>query len=199
MNSLTCTRTLRNRASTSVSLQGWCHCGIANTRCFELFGSADADASFFSGRSQTPLLSLHARPCSPLWVPMSVTNTTCGIQCWDSSVMIMLAYYWRHIFGEVDMGRISLSCHFLDVLCDKAEVHCPNERTLHSAPLPLMTSLCRLSVVTLTTQTLLGTRVHDGTWTPYVLSLNGKDSMEDWQRYLSEKEESQLCQDATVP
>ena len=39
-------------------------------------------------------------------------------------------------FGEVDMGRIAFCCHFsLDVLCDKAEVHRPDERSIrHHCP-----------------------------------------------------------------
>ena len=37
---------------------------------------------------------------------------------------------------EVVLGRIALSCHFaLDMLCDKAEVHCDEARSI-SAPLP---------------------------------------------------------------
>ena len=55
--------------------------------------------------------------------------------------------------AEVDLGRIALSCHFaLDVLCDKAEVHCPDE---NFSTIALGESLQRLCVVTVTTQALL--------------------------------------------
>ena len=72
-------------------------------RCFVLFGSAGADASFFSGRSwlakeeETPRPRLHARPCSLLPIPTITTNTTCGILCWDTSVTCKLAYWLRYI------------------------------------------------------------------------------------------------------
>ena len=67
-------------------LQQVCHfkvdmiVGNANARCFFVL---DADASILSGlqwMGQTPLPRLHARPFSPLRIPMNLTNTTCGIQ-----------------------------------------------------------------------------------------------------------------------
>ena len=39
--------------------------------------------------------------------------------------------FMEALLDEVDLGTIALSCHFaLDVLCDKAEVHCPERNII---------------------------------------------------------------------
>ena len=69
--------------------------GIAQrTHCFVLFGLVDSDVSDLGSQwmNPTPRPRLHVRPCAPLGIPM---NTTCGILCWDFSVMGKLAFLWN--------------------------------------------------------------------------------------------------------
>ena len=100
-----------------------------------------------------PTLHLH----SPLRILLIMTNTTFGTLCWSCSFTCIC---WRTrgaYFDEAELERIALSYHFaLDVLCDKAEVHCPGTIALGAG-------LRRLFIVTVTTQALLGTRVHGRT------------------------------------
>ena len=71
---------------------------------------------------------------------MNMTNTICGIPCWDFFCREHVGTFMEAYFDEVDLGRIALSCHFaLDVLCDKAEVQCPEARSI-SALLPSVRS-----------------------------------------------------------
>ena len=62
------------------------------------------------------------------------------------------------LLDEIDFGRIALSCHFLDVLCDKAEVHClgGNSMWYHC---PLTQGSRSIVWLHLPALALLGTRV----------------------------------------
>ena len=82
-----------------------------------------------------------------------MTSTTCDtcvvFFCHEHVGAFMEAY-----FDDVVLGRIALSCHFaLDLLCDKAAIHCAEARQLANSA--LCESLCRLSSVAVTSQAVL--------------------------------------------
>ena len=56
---------------------------------------------------------LHACPCSPLRMPMIMTNTKCGILCWDFFYHVHVGAFMEAFFYEVDLGRIAFSCDCL--------------------------------------------------------------------------------------
>ena len=57
-------------------------------------------------------------------------------------------------YGEVDLVRSALSCHFaVDVLCDKAEVHCPDAAPYGT--IAFSEILRELSIVIVATHALL--------------------------------------------
>ena len=71
-----------------------------------------------------PCWDFYARLCSLLRVSMILTNTTCGIPCWDFSVMSMLALSWRLILMRQTWGESRFLVSWLWIHCDKTEVHC---------------------------------------------------------------------------
>ena len=95
------------------------------------FGSVNADAPFSSGRC---------------WLAMDGSDTTSMFTSSDSVHFneynignpvleflfhVQVGAFKEAYFDEVDLERIAVSCHFaLDVLCDKAEVHCSDARSI---------------------------------------------------------------------
>ena len=120
-------------------------------RRFLTFGSADADA-LFSGKSwlamegsDTPSTltcsSLLTSPDPDKYDEHNMWNPMFGLFCHEPAGAFMEAY-----FEEADLGRIALSCDFaLDVPCDKAEAHCPDECSIGT--IALGASLHRISIV----------------------------------------------------
>ena len=161
--------------------------GNTNARCFVLFGAADADASFFSGRS---------------WLTMDESDTSSTFTCsslltspdpdeYDEHNMchVQVDVFKEAYSDEVDMGRIALSCHFLWMYCVTRQ-RC----TLPPVPLPLVTrhlmrlrpSQCR--------------QEHESTTAPerHMFAALTKIPGGRLTR-VPKKEESQHCEDATVP
>ena len=126
-------------------------CCVAQPRQTPLFS-----AESLGWQWMDPLPRLHARPCSPFRIPMNMTNTTCGILCWDFSVMSMWAHSWRHISMKQTWGDVRC----LVILPWMYQVTKRTFIFLMNAPLgtiALGASLRRLSIVTVTTHALLVT------------------------------------------
>ena len=80
---------------------------VRRTHCLVLFGSVDSDVSDLGSQwmDPTPRPRLHVRPCAPLGIPVNMIITTCGILCWDFSVMCKLAYLWSRTLMKLFWGE----------------------------------------------------------------------------------------------
>ena len=110
--------------------------GFQFGRCFVLFGSAMQTPLFSSGRYWLAMdgSDISSTPTSSDSVDLDehkIWNPVLELPFHVHVGVFMVAY-----FDELDLKRIALSCHFaLGILCDKAEVHCPDECSIrHHSP-----------------------------------------------------------------
>ena len=100
------------------------------------FGSFNADASFSSGRYW---LAADGSDTSSIFTSSDSVDfnehTICN-PVLELPLHVQVGAFMEAYFDESDLVKIALSCHFaLDVLCDKAEVHCSDECSIrHHCP-----------------------------------------------------------------